>query len=70
MSVGIPIGAGKPGVHGLYVAYVNDEQLPNYAKRAFLMWHDGRWSYPGSDQFYRGHVYQWVGPFPALKLED
>jgi hypothetical protein len=28
----------------------------------FLMWFEGRWSYPGSDQRYRGEVIGWVGP--------
>lgn len=28
----------------------------------FLVWIDGRWSYPGSDQNYRGNVHGWIGP--------
>ena len=62
---------GKPQVPGLYVAYVNDDLDPKgarYAKRIFLVW-DGRWNYPLSDQRYRGHVYQCVGPLPAMELK-
>jgi len=60
-----------PTKPGLYVAYVNDLDNPKakFAKRIFLVWADG-WSYPSSDQKYRGTVYQSVGPFPALPLED
>ena len=31
-------------------------------KDVFLMWHEGRWWYTGSDQRYRGEVTGWVGP--------
>lgn len=65
------VGEGTPSKPGLYVAYMNPDDLRNfsYAERRFLMWDRG-WFYPSSDQKYRGHVYQWVGPLPALKLED
>jgi hypothetical protein len=59
---------GEPALKGLYVAYVDDEHVTRFAKRTFLMWM-GQWSYPGSDQNFRGHVYGWVGPLPAMALE-
>lgn len=62
----------KPRRSGLYVVYTNPDDLREfkYAERRLLVW-DGRgWSYRMSDQRFRGHVYQWLGPLPALKLED
>jgi hypothetical protein len=61
---------GTPPQPGLYVAYVDDNVPSGFAARRILMWHEGRWWYPHSDQFYRGCVYQWIGPLPALRLED
>lgn len=60
---------GRPLKNGHYICWVDQKGLP-YANKLFLIWHDGRWSYPSSDQFYRGHVYQFMGPLPALKLES
>lgn len=66
------VGEGRPAKPGLYVAYTNPDELLHkftHAERRFLVWDHG-WFYQSSDQRYRGHVYQWVGPLPALKLED
>jgi hypothetical protein len=60
---------GTPPKSGLYVAYVNTDMTRRWAERILLSW-DGRWYYPGSGQAYRAHVYQWLGPLPALELED
>jgi hypothetical protein len=59
-----------PDQVGIYVAYVNDEYLKNFAQKKFLFWTGSRWGYPMSDQNYRGHVYGWIGPLPAMRLED
>ena len=57
-----------PVVDGLYVAYVDPDLDIPYAQKIFLMWMNNRWGYPGSDQKYRGNVYGWLGPIPAMKL--
>jgi hypothetical protein len=64
-------GEGNPQEPGLYVAYVNDLEQPQfrYAKRIFLSWYGGKWYYPGSDQPHRGVVYQWI-QVPPLELEE
>lgn len=69
---GLDIGEGRPTKPGLYVAYTNPDDLGRdfkYAERRLLMWDSG-WFHRSSDQKYRGYVYQWVGPLPALELED
>jgi hypothetical protein len=56
-TVGNPVAAG---VYACRVPlYANNDQI---CKDEFLMWMDGRWSYVGSDQFYRGEVKGWIGP--------
>lgn len=61
---------GSPIENGLYVAYVNpDIDLP-FAEKKLLTYVDGDWGYLGSDQIYRGHVYGYIGPLPALRLGD
>lgn len=65
--IDILIQEGTPSRTGLYVAYVNGD-VSIRAERKFLMWMD-RWSYPGSDQNFRGHVYGWIGPLPTMELE-
>lgn len=52
---------------GLYVVYTNDGFTDRFAGRELLSWH-GRWYRPMSDQTYRGHVYGWIGPLPAMEL--
>lgn len=57
-----------PAEHGSYVAYVDNDMVPRFAARIFLSF-DGEWSYPLSDQRFRGRVHAWLGPLPALKME-
>lgn len=63
-------GGVKPPSDGLYVAYVNDEHVQRYAKKMLLSYEKAwdRWSYPDADARYRGHIYGWIGPLPALVL--
>lgn len=59
-----------PAQNGLYVAYVDPDMDVPFSAKLLLMWMDGRWGYPGSDQNYRGTVYGWVGPLPAMRLSE
>ena len=59
----------NPSESGLYVAYVQSQGMLNpYAEKVLLMWIGGVWGYPSSDQNFRGEVYGWMGPLPALKV--
>lgn len=57
-----------PQENGMYVAYV-DSDLPHlrFAARKLLMYVNGKWSYPGSSINFRGEIYGWIGPLPALR---
>lgn len=63
--------ADKPKGRGVYVAYVDHELQPRWAKREFLFWDDEaqRWFYTSSDMKYRGVVHGCIGPLPAMELE-
>ena len=61
---------GTPPANGMYVAFVNGEYIETYAARELLMWINGQWGYRKSAERYRGHVYGWIGPLPALPLTD
>lgn len=66
----LPITDGnRPAVPGSYVAYINGPN-PNFAERKILFWDGKRWSYPFSDQYFRCHVYGYIGPLAPMKLED
>lgn len=65
----ITIETGTPISNGMYVAYV-EGPLKNFLKKELLMWVQNKWSYPSSDQNYRGQIYGWIGPLPALKIEE
>ena len=54
---------GQPTEQGVYACRVEnpDAGFPLLHDR-FLIWINGRWSYLGSDQYYRGKVLGWVGP--------
>jgi hypothetical protein len=54
----------------MYVAYVDPDMDVPYAKKLLLMWIDGQWGYPGSSANYRGPVYGYIGPLPAMRLEE
>lgn len=56
-----------PTQNGLYVVWI-DGPVSSYASRELLMFVDGKWGYRDSDVNFRGEVYQWLGPLPALKL--
>lgn len=62
---------GDPPTAGMYVAYI-EPYNPGFpvARRELLLWYDGRWCYNGSDQFYRGVVYGWIGPLPTRRVES
>ncbi len=66
----LAINSGNPRNIGLYVAYVDPELDIPYAKKTLLLWIDGKWGYPGSDQNYRGTVHGWIGPLPAFQLNS
>lgn len=53
---------GDPTRVGVYACRVPDDVIPGFYKDKFLMWMHGKWSYPGSDQKYRGEVTGWIGP--------
>lgn len=63
------ISVGQPLADGQYVCYVDNRLLPAFTERKILMWFKGQWSYPMSDQTYRGRIYGWIGPLPVRKTE-
>jgi hypothetical protein len=58
----VQYNAEDPVLTGVYACRVPSDRLPGLHEDKFLMWMDGRWSYPGSDQNYRGDVDGWIGP--------
>lgn len=58
-----------PTENGTYACRVPSEQLLGLHEDKFLMWFDGRWSYTGSDQYYRGEVTGWIGPLQRRMLK-
>lgn len=60
----------KPEQSGLYVVYIDSDMTTKWADRKLMMWHDNVWTYPMSDQRFRGHVYECLGPLPAMPLLD
>jgi hypothetical protein len=64
------INQGSPEEPGLYVAYVRSGFTTSYAEKMLLMNIDGRWGYPSSDQNYRGEVLGWIGPLPAMRINE
>lgn len=67
---GKPPNEGNPTEPGMYVAYVDPDIPIPFAQKMFLMWIDGKWGYCCSSEYYRGNVYGWVGPLPAMKLTN
>jgi len=59
----IPINFGEPSEQGTYVAYARSA-VPGSTERLILVWFEGQWSYPLSDQIFRGDVIGHVGPLP------
>jgi hypothetical protein len=56
----------KTGIYACRVPFDAMERPENsrLMRDEFLLWYDGRWSYTGSDQIYRGTVLGWIGPLP------
>jgi hypothetical protein len=56
----------KTGIYACRVPFDAMERPENnrLMRDEFLLWYDGRWSYCGSDQIYRGTVLGWIGPLP------
>ncbi len=59
-----------PDEPGLYLCYVNPAFKLPFAERVLLMWYDGVWTYPKSDQRFRDTVYECAGPLPTMRLTD
>lgn len=57
-----------PDSPGLYVVYTDSPLGLTFTVRKLLMWADGKWGYPSSDQNYRGPVYAYLGPLPIMVL--
>lgn len=62
------IETGTPVSDGIHACYVDNPALPAFTERKLLMWFNGEWAYPMSDQKYRGTVYGWVA-LPVMKKE-
>lgn len=64
------INKDDPLETGLYLVYVDYPYTSNFADKRLLLWHDGYWMHKSSDQLYRGEVYGWIGPIPAMKFSE
>ncbi len=64
------IQTGNPTEQGMYIAYTEHRHSQVLIERVLLMYVGYSWSYPSSDQLFRGKIYGWIGPLPILKLED
>lgn len=61
----VPFKGSTPQHNGMYVCYTED--LPgNLTDKILLTYINGKWSYPGSDQYYRGKIIAYLGPLPAI----
>jgi len=61
----LKIERGTPPKAGTYVVYELLAPGFPYPQKQLLLWHEGVWSYSGSDQNYRGEVLGWIGPLPS-----
>lgn len=52
---------------GVYACRVDSDLLPGFHDDVFLLWHGRRWSYLGSDQYFRGKVHSYIGPIPRTR---
>jgi hypothetical protein len=59
--------ADEPSEPGVYACRVRGDFPPPLLTDIFLMWDGKRWSYLGSDQFYRGQVYGFLGPLARTR---
>lgn len=67
--IDVPVFLTEPAYDGLYICYTDNDALPAFTDRKLLMKYQGEWTYPMSDQKFRGRIYGWVGPLPVLKKE-
>lgn len=51
-----------PSEAGVYACRVPMDAVPGFYEDKFLCWDALGWSYPASDQRYRGEVVGWIGP--------
>jgi hypothetical protein len=51
-----------PSRVGVYACRVPDLNTPHLLRDLFLLYIDGQWCYPWSDQRYQGEVKGWIGP--------
>lgn len=74
MDEGLHLTTTEDGAHpaqvGLYVIYTNGPMTTRWAERKLMSWAGENWYHPLSDQRFRDHVYAFIGPLPALPLED
>jgi len=63
------VQTGEPVEEGLYVTFV-DALIEKNTQRILLLYVQGLWGYPGSDQLYRGKIYGWIGPLPLKTKKD
>lgn len=59
---------------GLYLAFTDPlagvrTKRSIFVYQSQLIWINGKWGYPGSDQNFRGKVYAWLGPLPHVSVE-
>jgi hypothetical protein len=64
------IQKGEPKQQGTYIAYVEMNEGFPYPEKQMLMWVNGRWGYPSSDQYFRKKVFGWIGPLPCPMVKD
>lgn len=53
---------GTPNKTGVYAVRTPMDEAPDLLEDRFLLWFEGKWWYPRSDQRYRGEVMGFVGP--------
>lgn len=62
----------NPEATGMYVAYIESGGINIPFAERKIMYYDAdirKWGYPGSSVNYRGTVYGWIGPLPAMRVE-
>ena len=57
-----------PKKNGMYIVF-EDNYTP-FAKPIFLTFVNGEWSYPYSNQKYRGMIIGYFGPMPVFKVTE
>ena len=58
----------KPSKYGMYVVYEDTNMF--YARKVLLSYVNNKWSYPSSDQLFRGNIIGYTGPLPSPKVVD